>query len=141
MVEKIVGEVYRGPAGLLKDSNFLTAETIPTDKDTIVQIENVQRFKDLKLGGGGRQDVKKSAGALKFAGKDRMLILNATNLRVMSALFGPDTGKWFGQWIALHVDRVSAFGQQVDAIRIRPERIKPPAAGAAEPKREPGQEE
>ena|SRR5688572_17965757 len=128
MAEKIVGESYRGPSGLLKDTDWLTAETIPTDKDTQVQVEDVQRFKNLKLGGGQRQDVKKSAGALKFKGKDRMLILNATNLKVMSALFGSNTAGWVNQWIALHVERVAAFGMQVDAIRIRPERIKPPMA-------------
>lgn len=126
MAEKVVGETYRGPAGLLKDSDYLTAETIPTDKDTLVQIQEVQRFKNLKLGGGQRQDVKKSAGALKFAGKDRLLILNSTNIKVLCALFGSDTAKWFSQWIALHVEKVSAFGQTVDAIRIRPTRVKAP---------------
>ncbi len=142
MGEKIVGEVYKGPCGILKDSDWLTAETLPTDRDTVLQIESVHRFTNLKLGGGQRQDVKRSAGALKFAGRERMLLLNSTNLKVMSALFGADTGKWFGQHIALHVERVSAFGQQVDAIRIRPQRIKAPPAAKVEANgdapREPG---
>lgn len=128
MGEKITGESYKGPAGILKDSDWLTSEAIPTDRDTVVEVEDVQRFRNLKLNGGARNETKKSAGALKFKGKDRMLLLNATNLKVMCALFGSNTAAWFGKAIALHVEKVSAFGQTVDAVRIRPDRnVKLPA--------------
>ena len=50
MGEKLeAGELYRGPCGILKDSAWITAETLPTDRDTIVEIEAVIRRKLVKF--------------------------------------------------------------------------------------------
>ncbi len=131
------GEVYRGPCGIFKDTAWLTAESIPGDgKDTPVQIEAVVRHKTLEFNRPGSKTVEKKTnyGALKFVGKDKMLGLNATNLRILAALFGTDTSGWFGQWIALYVDpHVSAFGQIVSAVRIRAKKIDAPKAGKVAP--------
>lgn len=125
------GEHYKGPCGLLKDSNWLTAETLPTDKDTPVQIEAVIRRKSVEFNRGGKAEKKGNYGSLKFAHKDRELGLNATNIRVLAALFGPDTSAWYGKWIALYVDpNVNAFGQIVSAVRIRAKKIDAPKAGS-----------
>lgn len=110
------GEIYRGPAGVLKDSAWLSAETIPHDKDTVVEIESVVRRREVKF----KNETKKSYGSLRFKGRDRELGLNATHIRVLKALFGPETGSWFGKKIALYVDpHVEAFGKVVPAVRIR----------------------
>lgn len=135
------GELYKGPAGLLKASNWLNAETIPTDRDTIVQIEAVIRRKTVEFNRGGKSEKKNNYGSIRFAGKDRELGVNATHLRVLCALFGSDTGKWFGQWIALYVDPdVNAFGHIVSAVRIRAKKVDPPtkAEQAKQVTREPG---
>lgn len=130
------GEAYRGPAGLLKESDWLSAETIPADRDTILQIEAVIRRKTVKF----KSETKHGYGSLKFVGKDRQLGLNATNIRTLSALYGSSTGEWFGKWVALYVDpAVSAFGQIVSAVRIRAKKPDPPAKGS-QPPREPGDE-
>lgn len=110
------GEVYRGPCGVLKDTNWLTAETLPTDKDTIVEIEAVLRRKVVKF----KNEEKKGYGSLRFKGKEKELGLNATHIRVLAALYGTDTSAWFGKKIALYVDPdVNAFGKIVSAVRIR----------------------
>lgn len=129
MPEKLEqGELYRGPCGILKESNWLSAETIPADKDTIVQIEAVIRRKEVKF----KSETKHSYGSLRFKGATRELGLNATHLRTLSALFGSNTGGWFGQWIALYVDPdVSAFGRTVSAVRIRARKPEPPKPAAA----------
>lgn len=125
------GELYKGPCGLLKDSNWITAESLPADRDVIVQIEAVIRRKSVDFNRGGKSESKHNYGSLKFAGKEKELGLNATNLRVLAALFGNDTGTWFGQWIALYVDpAVSAFGQIVSAVRIRAKKVDAPKKGA-----------
>lgn len=123
MGEKIEpGEAYKGPCGVLKDSNWLSAETIPADRDTVVQIEKVVRRKSVKF----KNETKNGYGSLKFTGIEKELGLNSTNLRILSALFGSDTSKWFGQWIALYVDpAVSSFGQIVSAVRIRAKKPDP----------------
>lgn len=129
MGEKLeAGELYKGPCGILKDSNWLSAETLPTDKDTVVQIEAVVRRKAVKF----KNETKQGYGSLRFKGAGKELGLNATHIRVLAALFGTDTSAWFGQWIALYVDpHVSAFGQIVSAVRIRAKKIDPPSDKAA----------
>lgn len=119
------GAVYKGPCGALSDSPWLTAETLPLERDTIVTIESVLVRKDFTFECGGRTEKKKVHGSLKFVGKDRELGLNPTNRKTMSALFGSDTAKWFGQKIALYVDpNVRGFGGgTVCGIRIRARRI------------------
>lgn len=123
MSEKLeAGEIYKGPCGVLKDSNWLSAETIPADRDTIVQIEAVVRRREVKF----KNETKQGYGSLKFKGKDKELGLNSTHIKVLKALFGPDTAGWFGKTVALYVDPdVSAFGQIVSAVRIRAKKVEP----------------
>lgn len=132
MGEKLeAGEVYRGPCGILKDSNWLSAETLPTDRDTVVQIEAVVRRKEVKF----KSETKHSYGSLRFKGAQKELGLNATHIKVLKALFGPDTSAWFGQFIALYVDPdVSAFGQIVSAVRIRAKRVDAPKPSTSKPR-------
>ncbi len=122
------GDVYEGPVGLLKDSNWLTAESLPPDRDVMVQIETVRIRKDVEF----KNETKRVYGSLVFVGRDRELGLNSTNIAVLSALYGPVAKGWFGKWIALYVDPdVKAFGRTVSAVRIRPKRVEPPKARAA----------
>lgn len=122
------GEIYRGPCGALKDSNWLTAEALPIDRDIVVQIEAVIRRREVKFA----NETKHSYGSLRFKGKEKELGLNSTHIKVLKALFGPDTSAWFGRHIALYVDPdVSAFGQIVSAVRIRARHVDPkPGNGA-----------
>ena len=58
------------------------------------------------------------------------LILNATNCKAISKLYGTAyIEEWAGKRVILRVQQVKAFGEVVDAVRIRPE--IPPAAQAA----------
>lgn len=129
MPEKLEdGEVYRGPCGVLRESAWLSAETISAEKDTIVQIEAVIRRKTVKF----KSEVRHGYGSLRFKGATRELGLNSTHIKVLRALFGPDTSTWFGQWISLYVDpSVSAFGSIVSAVRIRARRPEPPKPAQA----------
>lgn len=124
MSEKLEeGEMYRGPCGVLKDSAWLSAETIPADKDTEVVIEAVVRRRSVQF----KNETKKGYGSLRFKGIEKELGLNSTHIAVLSKLFGPDTGLWFGRRIALYVDpNVSAFGKTVSAVRIRAKRMDEP---------------
>jgi hypothetical protein len=129
MGEKLeAGEIYRGPCGVLRDSNWLTAETLPVNKDTVVQIEAVVRRKNVVF----KNETKTSYGSLRFRGASKELGLCATHIKVLKALFGPDTTAWFDQWVSLYVDdHVQAFGAIVSAVRIRARKPEPPKAAAA----------
>lgn len=135
------GELFKGPCGVLSESPWLTAETLPPNRDTVVTIEAVIRRANVTFERGGRTEKKTGYGSLRFAGKDRELGLNATNRKILSALFGADTSAWYGKKIALYVDpNVSAFGQVVPAVRIRARRIDattPDSAPTEEKKADP----
>ncbi len=124
------GEEYKGPCGVLKDSNWLSAETIPSDRDTVVVIEAVVRRREVKFA----TETKKGYGSLRFVGKEKELGLNSTNIRILSALFGPNTAAWYGKTIALYVDPdVKSFGKTVSAVRIRAKvPVQAPPADKAE---------
>lgn len=48
------------------------------------------------------------------------MILNATNQKTMTKLFGsPYIEKWAGKKMVLYVAKVKAFGDTVDALRVR----------------------
>lgn len=120
------GEVFEGSFDVLRDSTWLCSADIPWDKDTVVQIQDVRKHRNLKL----RDDVKSVAGTLHFVGKKKCLLLNAGHRAVLKALFGDAKGAQ-GQWVSLFVDpEVSAFGAVVSAVRIRAKRI---AAGSTPP--------
>lgn len=59
-----------------------------------------------------------------FHQNEKPLILNKTNCKTIEKLAGtPDIEKWPGTGIILCVQRVPAFGELVEAVRIRP--VKP----------------
>jgi hypothetical protein len=138
------GADYRGPSGIARESNWLTNEDVPHDKDTVVTIESVTLRRNLKMQGGRPKNV---ALSLKFVGKNRELMLNATNRKTLAALFQTnECGAWFGKRIALYVEQDvrRPDGTKGPAVRIRAKRIEqaaPPSEAnnsAPDAKRDPG---
>jgi hypothetical protein len=65
-------------------------------------------------------DSKVDMLTLKFKGKTKRLRLCKTNVRLFWALFGKDDAQRpIGQQVTLQAMRVDAFGEVVDAIRIK----------------------
>ncbi len=148
MPDTPAGEAYKGPCGIARDSTWLTSEDLPADRDVTVTIEAVILRKKLVMQGGRE---KANGLSLKFVGRQRELLTNATNRKTLSLLFGSNTGDWFGKSILLFVEQDvrRPDGTRGPAVRIRPKRVeqgaKAPASTAAnpisgEPIREPGSE-
>lgn len=56
------------------------------------------------------------------------MIVNATNAKIISKLAGsPYMEKWAGVTVQIYADKVKAFGEVVEALRIRPHKVKPKA--------------
>lgn len=118
------GQDYKGPSGIARDSTWLTNEDIPHDRDTIVTIESVTLRRNLKMQNGRPKPI---ALSLKFVGKQRELMLNATNRKMLGALFQTnDTGAWFGKRVALFVEQDvrRPDGTTGPAVRIRAKRVE-----------------
>ena len=116
------GAVFEGSFDQLRDSTWLSSADLPWDRDTVVQIQEVRKHRNLKL----TNETKSVAGTLVFVGKKKHLLLNAGHRTVLKMLFGDAKGAK-GGWIALYVDpEVEAFGKIVSAVRIRAKRVDPP---------------
>lgn len=58
---------------------------------------------------------------IEFEGANKKLIMNLTNCRSVAEIAGSDdTDEWPGAIVELYTARVMAFGEEVDAVRIRP---------------------
>lgn len=116
-------KIYTGPSGgLKKDSQWLASEDIGT-REVTVTIEHVEIYNDVAFD-GGRKEAKVSA--LKFAGKEKRMILNATNRKTLVRLYGMDTAQWQGKPVTLYVDmRVRQVGGGYGpGLRIKSEPAK-----------------
>jgi hypothetical protein len=125
MAKRDDGEVFTGSFDQLKDSAWLCSADLPWDRDTIVQIKEVRKHRNLTL----RDETKNLAGSLHFVGKNKPLLLNAGHRSILKHLFGDAKGAQ-GGWVALYVDdNVAAFGQIVSAVRIRAKKVQMPVRG------------
>jgi hypothetical protein len=114
---------FTGSSTEIRDSEYLASGDfqIPeTDdyREEIVTIINVFERRNLVFEGGRK---KPRGWTLKFAEKERELLINATNREMLKKLFGFDSLKWRGKKLLLWVDKtVKLKGQPKPGIRIKP---------------------
>ena len=69
-----------------------------------------------------------------FLEEDKPLILNSTNGKAISKVIGsPYVENWVGKQIILAVEKVKAFGDIMEAVRVQPERVAQPVVCADSP--------
>lgn len=56
--------------------------------------------------------------AVRFAGKEKGLVLNKTNAQIISKQYGEDTDGWVGNEVIVYPTTTDFGGEQVDCIRI-----------------------
>ncbi len=56
--------------------------------------------------------------ALYFRGEEKALLLNATNWDRIVDQHGPDSDKWAGKKVKLHLEAITAFNKTSDCIRV-----------------------
>jgi hypothetical protein len=92
--------------------SLMVGETSP---DIVVTIESVSR--EIVTGTDGK---KEECTVARLKGQ-KPFILNSTNQKTISkALGSPFIEDWVGKSITLYVAKVKAFGEVVDALRVRP---------------------
>lgn len=103
------------------DSPWLASEDILDLGDVEVEIEAVYKHRDAVFDDGRTATVF----AVKFKGKQKQLVLNATNRKTLLALFATSkVTEWLGKKITLYVDRNvrkpgGRAGETTCGIRIR----------------------
>lgn len=85
----------------------------------------------LKISGCEILDFKEGGKklALKFQGKEKGLVLNKTNSKIVSKYYGKDYDKWDGKEIEIFPTETEFNGQLVPCIRVR---VEPPKAAGGD---------
>lgn len=100
----------------LNNPNYLGAYALDPDSDMVLTIKEAKQ--EEVTGTNGK---KEECLVVHFEEKDiQPLILNVTNAKQIQGLCGsPYIEDWVGLKIALYIAQVHAFGETVDAVRIR----------------------
>lgn len=102
----------------LTHPDYLGAYAIEKGRDLVVKISKVVEQK--VTGADGKSEMCVVAHFSEPA-NTKPMILNKTNLKTIEKLFStPFIEDWSGKSIALFSTPVKAFGETVDALRIRP---------------------
>ncbi len=108
---------FEGLSGAMRTSPWLAGEDLVGLGDINAKIEEVFEYENIQFEAG--RTVAK-VFALKFVDKQKQLVLNATNRKVVARAFGSDTRKWRGQEVKISFDpTVRMKGQTVGGIRIK----------------------
>lgn len=103
----------------LVNPDYLGAYSFQPNEEKTLTIKTIVRDK-VKGTGGKTQECT----ICHFIEKEKPMILNRLNSKTISKIYGtPYIEDWVNKKIVLFVDKVDAFGETVDAIRIR--MIKP----------------
>ena len=78
-------------------------------------------------------DEDKRKPVIHFRGKQKGLVLNATNYNIIADAYGDETDDWAGQPIELYPTKVPFKGKLTDAIRVRIPPTKPGPAPVPTP--------
>jgi len=101
------------PKELISSADVFDAKGKPTTRSATIS----KVIEKLPVGQG---DDKELRPALAFAGTDRKLALNKTNIGSLVEFFGGETDDWVGQKVSLVGDYTQYQGKTVKALRIRP---------------------
>lgn len=100
----------------LNNPDYLGAYALEPGKDLIAQIAKVGQ--EMVHGPDGK---KEECTVCHFTDKSiKPMILNVTNCKTITKLYDtPYIEEWAGKYIAIYIKSVKAFGETMDALRIR----------------------
>ena len=100
----------------LNNPDYIGAYALEPGQDLVATIKTVKR--ELITGADGK---KEECTVVYFAESTKPLILNTTNAKTIEKIYKtPYIEDWQGKRIQMFATPVKAFGDTVDALRIRP---------------------
>ena len=99
----------------LTNPNYLGAYSIENGQDLVLTIKYVQEEK--VVGTDGKKD---DCVVCHFVENAKPMIRNATNMKTITKLYKtPYIEEWTGKKIQIGIEKVKAFGDIVEALRVR----------------------
>jgi hypothetical protein len=118
-------KTFSGTVSQMRNSPWLASEDLLGLGEVEVKIESVHEHRNVKMDGGRTEPV---IYALKYEGKDKQMILNATNRKALSHAFGAKTQGWIGQKVFLRaqpgIRKPGTKNETCCGLRIRAEGSK-----------------
>jgi hypothetical protein len=100
----------------LHNPDYLGAYALDPGKDIIVTIKSVQN--EQVIGPDGK---KEECTVARFMEQVKPMILNVTNSKIIEKMYAtPYIEEWAGKKIQIYTANIKAFGDMVEALRIRP---------------------
>lgn len=102
----------------LTNPNYLGAYSIEDGKDLILTIDRV--INEMVTGTDGK---KEECVVAYFRENVKPMILNTTNMKTITKVYGtPFIEDWHNKKIRVGIEKVKAFGEVVEALRVRKEK-------------------
>ena len=103
----------------LTNPDYIGAYAFQPNEEKTVTISTV--VSETVMGADGR---KEECTVVHFQGDTKPLILNVTNAKmIQKVLQTPYIEEWVGRSVILGVETVSAFGERVEAVRVRKKQV------------------
>lgn len=97
----------------MTNTNYFGSWDLPEGKDMIVRIIEIRQ--EMVQNAQGREEK-----AVAVIEGQKPLILNTTNMKsIAKALGTPYVEEWAGRKVQLYSERVAAFGEITEAVRVR----------------------
>lgn len=87
----------------------------------------IKRLKQERLGMGADAEDK---WVVYFDELEKGLVLNKTNAKTISVLYGDDTDDWIGEKIAIRAAEIEFKGERMMGLRVSPQKPKPKSKAA-----------
>lgn len=102
----------------LTDPNYIGSHDFQPGQELTVTIESIIKEK-VELFNGRTNEIKDCV-ICRFKGAKKPMILNKENMKLITKVTGtPYIEQWVGKSVVLHVVPVRAFGETVDAVRVK----------------------
>ena len=103
----------------LQNPLYIGAYSLQPGEERIVEIDKVVK-EQVKGSDGKAEDC-----TVAYLKGEKPMILNATNCKILSKVYGsPYIQDWIGKSVTIYAEKIKAFGDTVEALRIRS--TKPP---------------
>lgn len=103
----------------LRNPNYIGSYELMTGGDPVDMVVTIERaVKEMVQNGDKKEDAM-----VLYLKDQKPMIVNSTNAKaITAALESPYIEDWSGKSITLYVARIKAFGETVDALRVRKEK-------------------
>jgi len=103
----------------LTNPNYIGAHDLQPTQELVITIESVS--KEVVKGADGKEE---QCIVAKIKGAKKPMILNKTNCKIISKVFDtPYIEEWSGKSIIIYSAKVKAFGDMVDALRVKNQKV------------------